>query len=234
MEKVRINKYLRNCGIGSRRKVEDLILKGEVTVNGLISKDLSMLVGKSDTVAVSGKQVTPIETLVYYILNKPKGYECTHKSHNGEPTVYDLLPKSPPLFSVGRLDRETTGLLILTNDGDFANKVIHPSSNVIKTYIAETWDELTISKLQKIKEGTVVEETFIKPHAVEKISATKVQVEVKEGKKREVRILITDAGLSLKALSRTKIGKLTLGRLAEGSYKILLEEEKQQIFSSSV
>ena len=233
MEKVRINKHLRNCGIASRRKVEEHILKGEVEINGVISKDLSALVGEDDIIRVNGNKVIPIETFVYYIFNKPKGHECTHKSHNGKPTVYDLLPKFPPLFSVGRLDRETTGLLILTNDGDFANKVIHPSSNIIKTYIAETWDEITYSNLERIKEGTVVEEIYIKPHDVQKLCKTKVQVQVKEGKKREVRILITDAGLSLKALSRTKIGELTLGTLAEGSYKTLSEEEKLKIFGKS-
>ena len=131
MEKVRINKYLRNCGAGSRRKVEELILNGKVSINGNIIKELGTSVEPGDSVLVNGKEVNMIETLVYYMLNKPKGYLCTHKSHNNELTIYDLFPKSPPLFSIGRLDKDTTGLLLVTNDGDFANLVIHPSSNII-------------------------------------------------------------------------------------------------------
>ncbi len=232
MEKLRLNKFLRNCGLGSRRAVEELILAGKVKINGVTTQELGAQVSDSDLVTVNEKPVRATATFVYYILNKPKGYLCTHKSHNGdEPTIYDLFPKSPPLFSIGRLDKDTTGLLIVTNDGDFANKVIHPSSNITKEYIATTYDEILVSHLQRIKEGTVVENTKVTPHLVEKVSSNQVKIVIKEGKKREVRILVWEAGLDLKELTRTRIGGLHIGKLPEGHYRPLTENERLEIFS---
>ena len=231
MEKQRLNKFLRNCGLGSRRSVEELILKGCCKINGVIAKDLGIQVFDSDIVTVNGRKINLIATFVYYILNKPKGYLCTHKSHNGtEPTIYELFPKSPPLFSIGRLDKDTTGLLIVTNDGDFANKVIHPSSNITKEYIATTYEEITLPHLQRIKEGTVIDGTKVIPHLVEKIAPNQVKIVIKEGKKREVRILVWEAGLELAELTRTRIGGLLLKNLEEGHYRPLSEEERSSIF----
>ncbi len=233
MEKVRINKYLRDCGVGSRRKAESLILEGKVSINGNIIKELGTLVEPGDLVLVNGQKVTAIETYVYYMLNKPKGYECTHKSHNNEPTIYDLFPKSPSLFSIGRLDRDTTGLLIVTNDGEFANLVIHPSSNITKEYIATIQEDITPHHLQKISEGTFVEDTFVKPHLVERIDLHSIKVVVKEGKKREVRILVKNGGLTLINLTRTKIGNLTLNQLPIGKFRPLTDKEKDSIFNNT-
>ncbi len=230
MEKVRLNKYLRNAGVGSRRKVEELILEGRVSVNGVIQKNLSTLIEPEDMVALDSKPLQAIETLVYYIFNKPEGYHCTHKAHGDEKIIYDLFPKSPPLFSIGRLDKDTTGLLILTNDGEFANKVIHPSSNILKEYEATTAEEIKIEHLNRIKKGAIVEMTEVRPHNVQKLSSHRVKICVKEGKKREVRILVKEAGLSLTHLTRTKIGGLDLGNLPLGEYKILTETEKLKIF----
>jgi 23S rRNA pseudouridine2605 synthase len=230
MEKVRLNKYLRNAGIGSRRKVEELILEGRVAVNGAIHKDLSTLIGPHDQVTLDGKPLHPIETHVYYLFNKPEGYECTHKAHGNEKIIYDLFPKSPPIFSIGRLDKDTTGLLLLTNDGDFANKVIHPSSNIIKVYEATTAEEIKAVHLQRLKKGAIVEMCEIRPHAVETLRPHLVKISVKEGKKREVRILVKEAGLTLRHLTRTKIGGLDLGDLPLGKYRILTESEMLKIF----
>ncbi len=231
MEKVRINKYLRNCGIASRRKVEELILDGKVSINGDVIKELGTLVDDADTVLVNGQKVSMNETLFYYMLNKPKGYLCTHKSHNNEPTIYNLFPKSIPLFSIGRLDKDTTGLLIVTNDGDFSNLVIHPSSDVTKEYVATTIEEVTSSHLKQIIDGAIVEMTHVRPYLVKKLSPRTIKIVVKEGKKREVRILVSNAGLTLDTLTRTKIGNLTLDSLPEGHFRPLTAVERQLIFS---
>lgn len=230
MEIVRLNKYLRNSGLGSRRKVEELILEGRIAINGTTQKNLSTSVLPGDVVTLDGKPLKGVEEHVYYLLNKPAGYECTHKSHTNEKIIYDLFPKDPPLFSVGRLDKETTGLLIVTNDGEFANQVIHPSSNIIKEYEASTVEEIEISHLARLKKGGIVEMTEVKPCLVEKLAKHIVKICVKEGKKREVRILVEKAHLTLTHLRRTKIGGLALGDLSLGTYKILTKEEMEKIF----
>src|SRR3990167_7708125 len=151
MEKVRLNKFLRDCGIGSRRKVEDLIRDGLVAVHGIVVRDFATQV--SDGVTVDGKPVAPKTDHVYYKLHKPKGYLCSHKRFPGDRLVYDLISETN-LFSIGRLDKETTGLLLLTTDGAFANKVIHPSSNITKEYVATTLENLTPTHLKHLAQGT--------------------------------------------------------------------------------
>jgi 23S rRNA pseudouridine2605 synthase len=230
MEIMRLNKYLRNCGIGSRRKVEELILNGRVEINGVIQKNLGTQVLPEDHVTLDGKPLVEIKELVYYVLNKPEGHECTHKSHKNEKTIYDLFPKYPPLFSAGRLDKDTTGLIIVTNDGEFANRVIHPSQNIIKEYEASTLEEIQIAHLSRLKKGALVENSEVKPCHVEKLSKHVVRICVKEGKKREVRILVEKAHLTLTHLKRTKIGSLALGDLPLGSYRILMKDEMAKIF----
>lgn len=230
MEKVRLNKFLRNCGVGSRRDVENLILDGQIAINFVTTRELGTQVQDSDIVTLNGKPLSAIETFVYFMLHKPKGFLCSHKRYRDDKLIYDLLPKITPLFSVGRLDKDTTGLLLVTNDGDFANKVIHPSSNITKEYLVTTQEEVTPTHLNLLKKGTWVEETFIQPHLIEKLSETSIKVVVKEGKKREVRILVQDAGLTLLHLKRVKIGNLSLGDLPEGQFIPL---SKQSLLSFS-
>jgi 23S rRNA pseudouridine2605 synthase len=225
MEKLRLNKFLRNCGAGSRRKVEELILAGKVSINGSVTRELGTIVEPTDVVCIDGEEISMHETLVYYMLNKPKGYLCSHTRRPGEKLIYDLFPDSPPLFSVGRLDKDTTGLLLVTNDGAFANKVIHPSSDITKEYIARVEETIKAFDITRLQKGANVEGVFVIPHKVEKLSAHSVKIIVKEGKKREVRILVKAAGLTLKSLTRTKIGNLELGSLPEGEFKSLSEEE---------
>jgi 23S rRNA pseudouridine2605 synthase len=231
MEKIRLNKFLRDAGAGSRRKVEELILNGDVSVNGKIQKELSTLVSAEDVVFLKGKKVQVLEEKFYYLLNKPRGYHCTHSRVHADKIVYDLMPKNQGLFTVGRLDKDTEGLLIFTNDGDFANKVIHPSSDIQKEYVAHTYEEVKPSNLQRIKDGTIVENTFVRPEKVVKLGDRIVKIVVKEGKKREVRILLNDAGLKVESLTRTKIGELTLGNLGLSQVKALSDAEKELIFS---
>lgn len=134
----RINAFLRDCGLGSRRDVEKHLLTGRISVNGVTVKQLgSRVCSNKDQIQIDGKMVVPC-SLVYYKFHKPKNTLCSRATKFGEHRIYDIVPEYPPIFSIGRLDKETTGLLLLTNDGDFAQKVIHPSSRIIKKYIVTT------------------------------------------------------------------------------------------------
>lgn len=230
VEKVRLNKFLRDAGVASRRKVEKLIIAGAVSINKITVKELGTLVERDDLVEVHGKKVNPIQTFITYKFHKPKGFLCSHKKHPGEKIIYDLFPKRGSLFSIGRLDKDTTGLLLVTNDGTFANDVIHPSGDITKEYIATTKEKISPVHLRRISAGCSVEGVHIIPHRVEKIGPSEIKVIVKEGKKREVRLLLQNAGLSVEALIRTKIGGLELGNLPEGSFIPLTESDRAKIF----
>lgn len=147
--------------------------------------------------------------------------------------VIDLFPKEKRLFSVGRLDRDTTGLLIITNDGHFAQKVIHPSSNIEKEYLVKTFQEVTHEHLVKISKGAFVDGVYVRPLSVKKVRRGTLKVVVKEGRKREVRVLVQKAELKILSLTRIRIGGLHLGPLPEGSYRELTENEKEDIFKKS-
>ena len=226
-EKNRLSKILAAAGVASRRACEKLIFEGHVSVNGETILLPQHHVSSEDLILVKGE---PIETekKVYYLLNKPKGFQCTAKE--GVRRVIDLFPPEKRLFTVGRLDKATTGLLIVTNDGHFANRVIHPSSQVQKEYVAKTNQELTDLHLQKISRGTYVEGTFVKPHSVKKMRRNTVKIIVMEGKKHEVRRLIASAGLKTLALERTRVGNLRLGNLPLGHYRPLTQADRNAIF----
>lgn len=231
MEKLRLAKYLAKCGIAARRKCEDLIVDGQVAVDGKVILKPEHHVDGSETITVNGKKIPPPEEKLYFILNKPKGYHCSPIPKEGAKMVLDLFEKEKKrLFTVGRLDRDTTGLLIVTNDGTFANKVIHPSANIRKEYVVKTVQEVTDIHLKIISKGTVVEETFVRPIKVEKIRKGTLKVVVKEGKKREVRRMVEAADLEILSLKRSRIGGLHLGDLPLGSYRTLSASEREQIF----
>jgi 23S rRNA pseudouridine2605 synthase len=230
--KQRLSKIMAQAGIASRRHCEDIIFKGRVTVNGEVVLTPQTMVDASDIITVDGRDMPEIEEKVYYLLNKPRGYLCSNTPGQQKKIVLDLFNSSPHrLFTVGRLDKETTGLLIVTNDGQFSQHVIHPSSDIEKEYVAEVNRPLSSEHLKIIRQGTRVEGTFVKPKQVKKIGNTSVLVIVKEGKKREVRHLIQHAGLSVKHLTRTRIGQLSLKDLPEGKWRAMTEQEKQQIFA---
>lgn len=229
----RLSKALAAAGVASRRHCEELIFAGKVTVNGDIIKIPQTLVSwENDVILVDGQKVKGEEKKFYYILNKPKGYICSSVHVGTKKIVLDLFKNvTERLFTVGRLDRDTTGLIIVTNDGHFANKVIHPSSNLSKEYIVKTGQEVSHEHLLAISKGALVEDTWIRPVKVAKIRKGTLKVVVKEGKKREVRVLVENAGLSILSLSRVRIGGLLLAELPEGKYRELSETEKQIIFS---
>ncbi len=234
-ENQRLSKVMAQAGVASRRHCEDIIFEGRVTLNGEVVLLPQTMVSASDTIEIDGKPLPVKEEKVYYLLNKPRGYLCSNSAARNLKIVIDLFKNTPHrLFTVGRLDKETTGLLIVTNDGHFSQQVIHPSSDIEKEYLAKVNHPISQMHLQTIRRGTEVEGTYVRPQEVEKIDDTTVRVVVKEGKKREVRILIQNTGLSVTHLSRTRIGQLSLEDLSEGKWRIMTEHDKQQIFAKGL
>ncbi len=228
----RLNKFLSNAGVASRRKVEELIISKQVKINGKIVDKLATIIDtEKDTVLVKNKPIKE-EKKVYFILNKPKGFLCSNIRKDREKLVIDLFKKLPyKLFTVGRLDRATTGLIIVTNDGDLANKIIHPSSNIEKEYTALVEETITKDHIKSITKGAFVENKWIRPKLVDQNNKNILKIVVKEGKKREIRILVKKAKLNLLHLKRVRIGNLKIGSLPEGYSKQVTLKELERIFS---
>ena len=235
MEKKRLSKALAAAGVASRRACEELIFAGRVQVNGVTIKLPQHHVDwKVDRIVVDGEAVRKEQKKVYYMLNKPTGYICTSTRPGKKKIVLDLFPKADErLFTVGRLDKETSGLLIVTNDGHFANRVIHPSSNIIKEYVVKTMQEITPDHLETLSQGARVDEKWVRPVSVRKMRKGTFKICVKEGKKHEVRIIAERAGLKVTELTRVRIGALLLNNLAVGEYRTLTEKDKDLLFSST-
>jgi 23S rRNA pseudouridine2605 synthase len=229
--KKRLSKVMAAAGVASRRACEELIFASRVTVNGTIVLLPQTLVGLDDKIVVDGNTIGTSEPKVYYILNKPAGYVCTAKKTNTTPIVLDLFEDCPyRVFTIGRLDKDTEGLMLVTNDGHFANEVIHPSADIHKEYLAKTDAEVSADHLTAISNGTLVEGIFVKPIRVSKVRRGTLKITISEGKKREVRLLLEAAGLQIKELCRIRIGGLHLGTLAPGAWRPLTEREKALIF----
>lgn len=230
--KKRLSKALSAAGIASRRACEELIFEGHVSVNGkTVLLPQTLISWTEDEIRVHNQLLSGEEKKHYYILNKPHGYICSNAEAERKKRVIDLFKKTGArLFTVGRLDRDTTGLLIVTNDGHFAQKVIHPSSNITKEYVIKTSQEITDQHLKTISKGTLIEKMWIRPVRVQKVRKGTLKVIVKEGKKREVRLLVQNAGLDILELSRVRIGGLRLGPLPEGTFREMTEAEKRIIF----
>lgn len=231
--KNRLSKVLAAAGVASRRACEELIFDGRVKVNGKVVRVPQTPVSlDKDKIFVNGQEINHTEKKVYYILNKPRGYTCTNTRVGSKKIVLDLFADLPyRLFTVGRLDRDTTGLILVTNDGTFANQVIHPSADLAKEYLVKTDKEISHEHLLSIGEGTLVEGVWVKPERVVKVRKGTLKVVVKEGKKREVRILVEKCGLKILELSRIRIGGLLLGPIPLGVWKEMTENEKKAIFS---
>lgn len=232
MDKKRLSKVMAAAGVASRRACEELIFEGRVQVNGrVILKPQHLVSAEDDAIKVDGERIRKSENKVYYLLNKPVGYLCTaRRPGEKQRIVLDLVPQTERLFTVGRLDRDTDGLLLLTNDGTFAHRVAHPSSNIAREYLAKVDQEITLQHLQTMSAGTWVEEAFVKPVSVKKIRKGSVKIVVKEGRKHEVRLLLKAAGLDVRTLTRIRFGGLLLGRLPLGAYRNLSEDDRAAIF----
>ncbi len=227
---MRLNKFLSNSGVASRRKCDELIKEGKVFVNGKQVKELGTVVNeKKDKVTVEGKVISLPSSFVYIKLNKPKGYACSASDEKGRKTIYDLIDCDERLFSIGRLDYDTEGLIILTNDGDFANKVAHPKYNIEKEYRVTIEGDIKESELAVMRKGVVIDGERMPSARVEKLSQddkyTKLSVVIDEGQNRQVRRMFEAIGKSIRLLKRVRIGQVRLGGLSRGDYKDLTEEE---------
>ncbi len=226
---MRINKYLASCGIASRRECDKLISEGKVTINGKPAS-LGCEVGDGDEVFADGKKVN-LQKNEYYIINKPKGYICSVSDEKGRKTVLDLMPSGVGrIYPVGRLDYDSEGLLILTTDGELAQRLTHPSNEIPKTYLVKIEGIVTETMLNPIRSGIEIEGGYVtkkcKAHVVETNKAyTKIHLTLTEGKNREIRKMFAAIGKEVMLLKRIKIGDLTLRGLDRGTYRKLTKQE---------
>ena len=224
---MRLNKYLAQCGLGSRRKCDEIISKGKIKINGQIVKDFSFSVTNEDYVQYNNKLIDA-ETLVTYMLFKPKGYICTKNDKYNRKVIYDLLP-SGNLFSVGRLDYDTTGLILLTNDGDLCYKLSHPKFKIKKKYIVSTDQKLTNSQVKQISKGLRIDNKIKYTAIINFLSSEKNKffwdVILTEGKNREIKKIFNFFGIKVLSLHRYKFGNLMLGALKEGKYRKIKKSE---------
>lgn len=227
---MRLNKFLANAGVASRRKCDDLIAEGKVKVNGKVVTELgTSLREKKDKVEVEGKAVTLPSSFVYIKLNKPKGYACTASDEKGRKTIYELVDSPVRLFSVGRLDYNTEGLILLTNDGGFANRVIHPSYQIEKEYRVNVEGQMKESELAVLRKGVVIDGNRMPEARVNYLgfenNTTKLSVVIDEGQNRQIRRMFEGIGRDIKMLKRVRIGDVKLGGIKRGDYRDMTEEE---------
>lgn len=227
---MRINKFLANSGVASRRMADQLIIEGVVKINGKICNPGDDVEVGSDTVTVKGKPVNVVKKFDYYIMNKPKGYVCTVKDDKGRKTVMDLLPSNAKrLFPVGRLDYDTEGLLILTNDGDLTFRLTHPKNEVPKTYLVKTEKPISEEDLSKLRSGVIIDGVRTKKCNVKVVenykTGTKLHITITEGRNRQVRKMFEAVNNNVDFLKRIKIGDLTLSGLNRGEVRQLNARE---------
>jgi 23S rRNA pseudouridine2605 synthase len=237
--RVRLQKLLATSGVASRRRCEELMLAGEVEVDGEVVTRLGTKVDpRVAVIRVSGKRLPPVSPNVYLVLNKPRGVVSTMSDPQGRPTLSDLVADRPErLFHVGRLDTDTTGLLILTNDGDFAQRLAHPSFEVDKTYVAEVTGVVTAAVVRQLRAGVRLEDGPVEVSAARVVSSTRdrsiVELVIHEGRNRIVRRLLDHVGHPVQRLARTAIGPVRIGGLAEGAIRDLEPGELGELLDSA-
>ena len=232
MEEMRLQKYLALCGIASRRKCEELILNGKVEVNGKIVTELgTKVILNKDNVKYNGKTVNLEEEKVYILLNKPIGYITTSKEQFGRDKVLDLVKINKRIVPVGRLDMYTSGAIILTNDGDFVNKLTHPSHEIEKTYNVTLKGIVTKEDIENLKNGVEIDDGYITKKAKAKIlkideekKISRIQITIHEGKNRQIRKMCETIGKKVLALHRCKIGDLDVKDLKLGQWRYLTKK----------
>ena len=226
---MRINKYLAECGVASRRGCDKLIEEGRVTVNGKTAALVDDIAG-GEEICVDGVPVSHGEKHSYYLLNKPKGYVCTVRDDKGRKTVMELLPPDAGrVFPVGRLDYDTEGMLLLTDDGDLTFRLTHPKNEVPKTYLVKIEKGITDAELNRLRAGVEIDGVLTGKSKVKVIETdkafTKLQVTITEGRNRQVRKMFEAVGKQVVFLKRIKIGEMRLGSLPRGKVRKLTAEE---------
>ncbi len=235
MTEERLQKYLASAGVASRRASETMIQEGRVAVNGKVIRELgTKIVPGKDQVTVDGKPVQPEEKLVYLLLNKPAGYITTAKDTHNRPTVLDLIADVPyRVFPVGRLDYETEGLLLLTNDGEFAYRMTHPKFKMMKTYVAVVQGVLTPERLDMLQNGVQLEDGRTGTAKVRILRKenhkTVVEISIHEGKNRQVRRMFKAVKNPVLELKRISVGTLTLKGVNLGEYRYLQDDELKKV-----
>ena len=232
---MRLQKYLASCGIASRRKSEEIIKQARVRINGNIIKEMGYKVKSDDIVELDNKKLN-FEGKVYIVLNKPINVICSHQDKWNRKTIYDIVNVyEHKLFSIGRLDYQSSGLIILTNDGDFANNIIHPSNDIIKEYFVESYSAPPVKLSRDFKNGIKIDSILYKAEDIRRTNNKNcLRVFLKEGKKREIRLVYKKYSVKIKSLRRIAIGKMRLDELniKEGEYKYFsLNEISKLIFS---
>ena len=230
---MRLNQFLARAGLGSRRACEELILSGDVTINGHRINQLATQVSTNDRVLVKGKPIDQPATLVA-ALHKPAGYLCASAESTEEKTIYDLLPKGwPRVVYVGRLDKDSEGLLIVTNDGKLAQRLTHPSHKLPKIYIVTLNEEFDFSLAPKLLKGMVLEEGHARVDDVYRVGPYTLKVTLTQGLKRQIRNMFYRLGYEVRRLVRIQIGGLTLGDLPVGAVRVLKQREIQEVFPNT-
>ncbi len=223
---MRLAKFLATAGVASRRAAERVIRSGRVTVGGEQVLDPARDVGPGDAVAVDGEPVAPPSERVVYAVNKPAGVVSTASDPQRRPTVVSLIDSRRRLYPVGRLDIDATGLILLTNDGDLAYRLTHPSFEVPKTYRARLHNApVPDAALAKLRAGVMLDDGLTVPATVHRVSADTIEITIHEGRKRQIKRMCEHVGHRVKALQRVAFGPLALGKLAQGDYRRLTEDE---------
>lgn len=235
----RLQKYLAECGVASRRKCEELILQGKVKVNNQIVTELGVKVNlEKDIVKFEDKEIKPTSKMVYILLNKPIGYVTTADDQFGRDTVLDLVKVKERIVPVGRLDMYTSGALILTNDGDFVYKVTHPKHEIEKTYTVTVKGIIKNEEVEQIRKGVKIDDYITKPAKVKILKTdiekniSRLEIVIHEGKNRQVRKMCESVGKKVLALHRSKIGKIGVKDIELGKWRYLKDREIQELLKN--
>lgn len=232
---MRINKYLASTGLASRRNAEKFVLEGRVKINGTTCTNLATDIKENDVVKLDGKVIKPTQKLVYFMLNKPKGYVSTASDDRGRKTVLELIETSERIYPVGRLDYDSEGLLLLTNDGELTYKLTHPKNEISKTYYVIINSNISQKDLMKLQKGVVIDGHKLSGAQIfvlnSKDDKTEMNVIIHEGRNREIRKMFEVIGKNVTYLKRTKIANLTLGKLQRGTFRQLTKTEVKYLKS---
>ena len=233
----RLQKILARAGLGSRRVCEELVADGRVTVNGEVAQLGRRADPEHDVVALDGVTVVVRDDLVYYLLNKPTGRVSTASDPEGRPTVVDLVPPTPRVYPVGRLDVDTEGLLLLTNDGELTQLLTHPSFGVVKTYLAEVEGDPAPATVRRLREGVELDDGVTAPARVKVVqrrgTSAAVEIGIHEGRNRQVRRMCDAVGHPVRRLVRTRIGPLHDRRLQPGDWRRLSAGEVRRLYEAA-
>ncbi|MBQ3511591.1 MAG: rRNA pseudouridine synthase [Bacilli bacterium] len=231
----RLQKVIAQAGIASRRKAEELITDGKVKVNGIVVTELGTKVSEKDQIEVNN-EIIEKEKKEYYLLNKPRGVVTTTQDDKNRRTVVDLIPTAARIYPVGRLDYDTTGVLLLTNDGEFANILMHPTSNVDKVYMAKLEGIIKGEQINKLKEGVELDGEIVKPSRVKlkkvdpKSNSCMVQITIHEGKNHQVKRMFESVGFPVSKLKREKEAFFDLKDLQSGEFRKLTPKEVAKVY----